>query len=43
MPNEDAILRKALETYGSAAQINMVFEEMSELQKGAVQKPERER
>lgn len=33
MPNEDAILRKALETYGSSAQINMVFEEMSELQK----------
>lgn len=33
MPNEEAILRKALETYGSLAQINMVFEEMSELQK----------
>lgn len=33
MPNEEAIIQKALETYGSSAQINMVFEEMSELQK----------
>ncbi len=33
MPNEDAVLRKALATYGTPAQISMVFEEMAELQK----------
>ncbi len=31
--NMDAICRKALQTYGSKAQICMVFEEFSELQK----------
>lgn len=33
MPNEEVILRKALEMYGAVPQISMVFEEMSELQK----------
>lgn len=32
-PKYDSILKGAISTYGSGAQINMVFEEMSELQK----------
>lgn len=31
--NETEVLQRALDTYGSALQIAMVFEEMSELQK----------
>lgn len=31
--DESAVLRRALDTYGSWAQVMMVFEEMSELQK----------
>lgn len=31
--DESAVLRRALDTYGSTLQIVMVFEEMSELQK----------
>ena len=31
--NETEVLQRALDTYGSAQQIAMVFEEMSELQK----------
>ena len=31
--NETEVLERALNTYGSTAQITMVFEEMSELQK----------
>lgn len=31
--DESAVLRRALDTYGSCAQVMMVFEEMSELQK----------
>ena len=31
--NEKEVLQRALDTYGSAPQIAMVFEEMSELQK----------
>lgn len=31
--NETEVMQRALDTYGSAQQITMVFEEMSELQK----------
>ena len=33
MENEGKVLSQAIQRYGVAAQVNMVFEEMSELQK----------
>ena len=33
MRNENEVLSQAIQRYGMVAQVNMVFEEMSELQK----------